>query len=85
MSVLDPMRDVPLRMVIRCNTESLTAFSILVQHIERAAKQIYGIPEFRFYAIAAGIKQLLLDPPAGIGPSRPNPRANLLPPFLIHL
>lgn len=28
---------------------------ILVQHIERAAKRIYGVPEFRFYAIADGI------------------------------
>ena len=26
------------------------------QHIQRAAKRIYGIAEFRFYAIADGIK-----------------------------
>ena len=29
---------------------------ILVQHSERVAKRIYGVPEFRFYAIADGIK-----------------------------
>ena len=44
---------------------------ILVQYIERAAKRIYGVSGFRFYAIADGIKQLLFGRAAGIGPPRP--------------
>ena len=55
--------------------------AILVPHIERAAKRIYGVPEFRFYAIADGVKQLIFGRGAGIGPARPDPRANLLPLF----
>ena len=54
---------------------------ILVQHIERAAKRIYGVPEFRFYAIADGIKQLLFGRNTGIGPPRANLGLNLLPLF----
>ena len=30
----------------------------LVQHIERAAKKISGVPAFRFYAVADRIKQV---------------------------
>ena len=55
--------------------------AILVQHIERAAKRIYDVPEFCFYAIADGIKQLLFGRAAGIGPSRRNPHSNRLPLF----
>ena len=55
--------------------------AILVRHIERAAKRIYGVPEFRFSAIADGIKQLLFGRAAGIGPRRHDPRSNLLPLF----
>ena len=54
---------------------------ILVQHIQRAAKRICGVPEFRFYAIADGIKQLLFDRNTGIGPPPANPCLNLLPLF----
>ena len=54
---------------------------ILVQHIQRAAKRIYVVPEFRFYAIADGIKQLLFGRNRGIGPPRVDPRRNLLPLF----
>ena len=50
---------------------------ILVSHIQRAAKRIYGVPEFRFYAIADGIKQLLFGRNTGIAPPRPDPRLNL--------
>ena len=53
--------------------------AILAQHIERAAKRISGVPEFRFYAIADGIKQLLFGRAAGIGPPRLDPPSNLLP------
>ncbi len=46
---------------------------ILVQHIEQAAKRIYGIPEFRFYALADGIKQVLYGRHSGIGELRADP------------
>lgn len=36
-----------------------TKLKILIQHIHQAAKRIYGIPEFRYYALADGIKQIL--------------------------
>ena len=52
--------------------------AILVRHIERAAKRICGVPEFRFYAIADGIKQLSFGRAIGIGPHRPGPRSHLL-------
>ena len=55
--------------------------AILVQPIERAAKRIYGVPEFRFYAIADGIKQILFGRTSGIGRPRRDPRSNLLPLF----
>jgi len=29
---------------------------ILVQHLQQTSKRIYGIPEFRFYALPDGIK-----------------------------
>ena len=54
---------------------------ILVQHVQRAAKRIYGVPEFRFYAIADGIKELLFGRNTGIGPPQSDPRLNLLPLF----
>ena len=44
---------------------------ILVQHIEQAAKRIYGIPEFRFYALADGIKQVLFGRHSGTGKPPP--------------
>ncbi len=46
---------------------------ILVQHIEQAAKRIYGIPEFSFYALADGIKQVLFGRHSGIGGPRTDP------------
>ena len=58
-----------------------TKLVILIQHIERAAKRIYGVPEFRFYAIADGIKQLLFGRSTGSEPPRSDPRLNLLPLF----
>ena len=59
--------------------EGLRNLVILVQHVQRAAKRIYGVPEFRFYAIADGIKQLLFGRNTGIGPLQSDPRLNLLP------
>ena len=55
--------------------------AILVQQIERGAKRIYGVPEFHFYAIADGIKQLSFGRAAGIVPPRRDPCPNRLPLF----
>ena len=41
--------------------------NLLVRPIYQASKRIYGIPEFRFYAIAEGIKQVLFGRQKGIG------------------
>jgi hypothetical protein len=46
---------------------------ILVHHIHRAAKRIYGIPEFRYYALADGIKQILYSRTARIRGPIPDP------------
>ena len=54
---------------------------IVVQHIERAAKQSTEFPDLRFCAIADGNKHLLYVHATGIGPPRPDSRANLLPLF----
>ena len=55
--------------------------AILVQRIDRAAKRIYGVPEFRSCGIADRIKQVLFGRGAGIGPPRRDPRSNWLPLF----
>jgi hypothetical protein len=46
--------------------EKSIKLKILVEHIHRAAKRIYGIPEFRYYALADGIKQILYSQAARI-------------------
>jgi hypothetical protein len=55
---------------------------ILVQHVYRVSRRIYGVPEFRFYAIADGIKQVLFDRPGlklAPAPAIPDPQIALLP------
>jgi hypothetical protein len=39
--------------------EKTVKLKILLQRIYQSAKRIYGIPEFRYYALADGIKQIL--------------------------
>ena len=58
-----------------------TKMVILASHIQRAAKRIYGVPEFRFYAIADGIKQLSIGRNTGVGPPRSDLRLNQIPLF----
>lgn len=55
---------------------------IFLQHLTQAAQRIYGVPEFRLYAIADGIKQVLFGSRRGIGPpSRPPNEQNLCLPL----
>ena len=58
---------------------------ILVQHIQRAAKRIYGIVEFRFHAVSDGIKQVLFSPRSGIGKPPPPVVPSQLPPLNLTL
>lgn len=56
--------------------------NILVQHVQKAAKRIYGTAEFRYYALADGIKQVLFGRQSGIERPPPDPwseRTLLLP------
>ncbi len=56
--------------------------AIFAQHVLRAAQRIYGVPEFRLYALADGIKQVLFSSRRGIGPPAPlQNRGNLLLPL----
>jgi hypothetical protein len=50
---------------------------VLSKHLVRAARRVFGIPDFRLYALADGIKQVLFNRSRGPGTS---PRAPA-PPF----
>lgn len=58
-----------------------TKLRLLAQHVLRSAKRIYGVPEFRFYAVADGIKHLLFSSQRGLAPPllRPGDQFLLLP------
>ena len=43
-----------------------TKLRLLAGHVLKAARRIFGIPEFRFYALADGIKKRLFGQKAGI-------------------
>jgi hypothetical protein len=51
---------------------------LLAQHVLRSARRIYGVSEFRFYAVADGIKQLLYGSNRGLGPPVLQPGAQFL-------
>lgn len=62
--------------------EKSVKLKILVQHIQKASKRIYGIPEFRYYALADGIRQILYSRTARIRdpiPSSLDTNLQLLP------
>ena len=50
----------------------------LARHVLRSARRIYGVNEFRFYAVADGIKQLLYGSNRGLGPPVLQPGAQFL-------
>jgi len=55
---------------------------VLSKHLVRAARRVFGIPDFRLYAIADGIKHVLFNRPTGLGlwprPPAPSPPQRLL-------
>lgn len=54
---------------------------LLAEHLLRSSQRIYGVPEFRYYALADGIKQLLFSSQRGPSPPllRPGDQFLLLP------
>lgn len=48
---------------------------VLARHLVRAARRVFGIPDFRLYALADGIKHLLFNRTRGLGtyPRPPEP------------
>lgn len=42
---------------------------VLSKHLVRAARRVFGIPDFRLYALADGIKQVLFNRTRGPGTS----------------
>ena len=51
--------------------------SILASHVFKAAKRLFGIPDFRYYALSDGLKAVLTrfprrSPPPGTGKSHPD-------------
>lgn len=43
-----------------------TKLRVLARHLLKAAKRVFGIPEFHFYALADGIKEFLFNQKKGI-------------------
>ena len=39
---------------------------VLASHVLRASKRVFGIPDFRFYALADGIRQFLFSQTQGL-------------------
>lgn len=58
-----------------------TRVRLLTQHILRSAKRIYCVPEFRFYPVINGVKEVLFSSQWGLGPPllRPGDQFLLLP------
>jgi len=54
---------------------------VLTQHVYKAAERIFGIAEFRFYAIADGIKNSLFGRSRGVQAPEPPPQPQNLPLF----
>jgi hypothetical protein len=42
---------------------------VLSKHLVRAARRVFGVPDFRLYALADGIKQVLFNRSRGPGTS----------------
>jgi len=55
-----------------CILERDTRLRIMARYVERAAKRLFGIPDFKYYALADGLRALLTRHP---GKPHPPPRA----------
>lgn len=58
-----------------------TKLAVLCHHAIRAAKRFFGVPDFRYYAIADGIREIMAGrqvPPFGfLAPARASPQLSL--------
>jgi hypothetical protein len=43
-----------------------TKLRVLARHVLKAARRLFGIPDFRFYALADGIRELLFSRQKGL-------------------
>jgi len=43
-----------------------TKLRVLAKHVLKAAGRLFGVPDFRFYALADGIRQLLFGRQKGL-------------------
>jgi len=43
-----------------------TKLRVLARHVLKAARRLFGIPDFRFYALADGIRDLLFGHKKGL-------------------
>jgi len=43
-----------------------TKLRVMARHVLRAARRLFGIPDFRFYALADGIRELLFGRQRGL-------------------
>jgi hypothetical protein len=55
---------------------------VLARHLVKAARRVFGIPDFRLYALADGIKHVLFNRARGLGPY---PRPPDVLPYQHHL
>jgi hypothetical protein len=46
--------------------EIKTKLRVLARHVLKAARRLFGIPHFRFYALADGIRELLFGRQTGL-------------------
>ena len=56
---------------------SRAKLEILAYHVLKAAKRIFGIPDFRYYALADGIKEVLSKAGRGILGDKAIPKRDL--------
>jgi hypothetical protein len=55
---------------------------VLMRHVLRAARRVFGVPDFRLYALADGIKHFLFSQSKGVRPALPPPKPQFVQRFL---
>jgi hypothetical protein len=51
---------------------------VLMRHVLRAARRVFGVPDFRLYALADGIKHFLFSQSKGLKPALPPPKPHFV-------
>jgi len=55
---------------------------VLMRHVLRAARRVFGVPNFGLYALADGIKHFLFNQSKGLKPALPPPKPQFVQRFL---